>query len=57
MLGQEVRTLVDGHKPAGYQKVIWNGRDEAGRQLESGTYFIRLKAGRSVITRKLTLLK
>jgi Secretion system C-terminal sorting domain len=37
MLGQEVVTLVDGQKEAGYHQEQWNGRSVA-----SGTYIYRL---------------
>jgi hypothetical protein len=57
MLGQEVRTLVDGRMLAGNHKVQWNGRDETGRQLDSGVYFIQLRAGNVALTRKIMLLK
>ncbi len=40
--GQRVRTLVHGTMPAGHHEVTWQGRDEGGRQVASGTYFYRL---------------
>jgi len=42
LLGQEVRTLVDSKQSAGIYTVIWNGQDNAGRKVSSGTYFLRL---------------
>jgi hypothetical protein len=35
----------------------WNGTNDHGRQVGSGTYLLRLKAGGSVITRKMVLLR
>jgi|WetSurMetagenome_2_1015567.scaffolds.fasta_scaffold851659_1 hypothetical protein len=37
-LGQEVKTLIDGEKEAGYYSIRWN----AGN-LSSGVYFIRIR--------------
>ncbi len=56
-LGQEVRTLVNGHLAAGVHSVVWNGRDSAGRATTSGIYFYRLEAGSLSATKKLTLLR
>lgn len=42
VLGQRVAILLDENKPAGHHKIEWNGRDDAGRQLNSGLYFVKL---------------
>jgi flagellar hook assembly protein FlgD len=39
LLGQQIHTIVQAHKPAGTYTVIWNGRDAAGRSVSSGVYF------------------
>ncbi len=57
VLGQHVKTLVDSEQNAGYRSVIWNGVDEKGQQVSSGTYFYILKAGDKVLTKKMTMLK
>lgn len=43
--GRRVRALAHGVRPAGRHAVTWDGRDEAGRRVASGTYFVRLEAG------------
>jgi hypothetical protein len=43
--GRAVRTLVTGEQPAGRHCAIWNGRDDSGRLLAPGVYFVRLEAG------------
>ncbi len=55
--GQQVATLVQGQRPAGAYTVRWDGRDEGGRELASGLYLYRLRAGAQVETRKLLLLR
>jgi hypothetical protein len=55
--GARVRVLVDEDRPAGTHQVRWDGRDESGREVASGIYFVRMQAGAYSSTRKLTLLK
>ncbi len=59
LTGQVVATLVNGKKSAGHHNALWNGRDEAGRQLPSGVYFYRLlvNKGEWAQVKKMTLLK
>jgi hypothetical protein len=51
-LGQQVATLVQGEKEAGYHEVKF---DATG--LSSGVYFYRLRAGNYLATKKLLLLR
>jgi hypothetical protein len=39
VLGQRVRTLVDGPREAGLHRVVWDGRGDAGESVASGVYF------------------
>lgn len=55
--GRRVRTLVDGHLEIGLHRTAWQGRDQAGRQLASGVYHLRLESAGEVVTKALTLLK
>ncbi len=43
-LGQKVRTLIRGHQPAGKHQTTWDGRNDAGVNVPSGVYVIRLSA-------------
>jgi len=51
--GRTVRHLVDGRQRAGRQRARWSGRDDSGRPVSSGVYFVRWRAGDRVETRKL----
>jgi len=58
LAGQQVATLVDGVRAAGVYALHWDGRDDDDRQLASGVYLYRLRAGeQQVETRKLLLLR
>lgn len=57
VVGQLVHTLVDENQEAGYYKILWHGRNALNQPLPSGLYFVRMKAGGFVQTRKVTLLK
>jgi hypothetical protein len=55
--GRLVRTLLDKELPAGEHLLGWNGKDERGRSVASGVYFVRLEAGANTATRKVVLLR
>lgn len=57
LLGRAVRSLVQGHKLTGRYSVLWDGRNDAGSLVSSGTYFYRLKAGEAVETQQMLFLK
>jgi hypothetical protein len=43
VLGKEVRTLVEEDRSGGSHRAAWDGRDAAGRKVESGIYFYVLE--------------
>jgi hypothetical protein len=55
--GRLVRSLIDGHLAAGPGEVRWDGRDQRGRQVASGTYFARLMAAGHTSVKSLVLVK
>ena len=56
-LGQRIKTLVKERQHAGAYQIEWDGRDHVGKQVASGVYLYRLKAGSFVETRKMVLLR
>ena len=56
-LGQLVRQLVDEMRDAGVYSVVWDGRNRDGVTVSSGMYFCKVKAGTSVVTRRMLLVK
>ena len=57
VLGRRVRTLVDQSQAAGRYQVEWNGLDDQGRSVASGTYLYRLDAGSFRQTAKMSLVR
>jgi hypothetical protein len=59
--GSLVKTLVDypsrimSHESR--KTVMWDGRDEKGKQVPNGIYFYRLESGDIITTKKITFLK
>ncbi len=55
--GKLVRTLHSGMLEAGDHTVVWDGKDNNGRNAPSGVYFTRLGGERLAIARKMVLLR
>jgi hypothetical protein len=56
LLGKEVAIIVNEEKQAGIYKVVWNGKDNAGKKLANGVYIYQIIAGTLIQTKKMTLL-
>ena len=57
LVGQRVATLVSGYREAGTYSLTWDGRDDRGMMLASGTYLYRLRTTTGIQTRKLVLVR
>jgi choice-of-anchor B domain-containing protein len=57
VLGQRVRTLVNGVAEPGRYKAVWDGTNDFGLPVGSGTYLYRFDAGKFIMTEKMILLK
>jgi pimeloyl-ACP methyl ester carboxylesterase len=55
--GRKVVTLADQVFAAGAYETPWHGRDQSGRNLASGVYFLRLDIEGYVESRKMVILK
>ena len=49
--------MVDEDKLPGSYQVIWDGKDEGGKEVSSGVYFYVIKVQDLIQTRKMTLLR
>ncbi|NQV15053.1 alkaline phosphatase family protein [bacterium] len=57
LMGREVRNLLSASLEAGPNSFSWNGTDEDGRTLPSGTYLIRLETETSLLFWKMAIIK
>lgn len=57
ILGRKVRTLAYEHLSSGYKSVLWNGKNDSGKDVASGMYFYRIKVGELFDTKKMILVK
>jgi hypothetical protein len=55
--GRLVRSLVNGDQTAGEKNVTWDGRNDAGNPVATGTYLYRLTGPGFEQTRKMVFLK
>ncbi len=57
LTGELVRTLVEEDLSAGPHRAVWDGRDDAGRKVASGSYLCRLDAEGKHLYQRLALVK
>jgi hypothetical protein len=57
IVGHEIRTLVNDQQNAGFNSIVWNGKDRFGRTIGTGVYFYRISSEGFIKTRKMILLK
>lgn len=57
VLGRQVRVLHQGELPAGTYLAEWDGRNQSGAELSSGTYIYTVTVGVEQISGKLMLVK
>ncbi|MCL2063536.1 MAG: S8 family serine peptidase [Candidatus Cloacimonetes bacterium] len=55
--GQKVRSLLNDFLERGMHTIIWDGKDDNGRELSSGVYLYRLNTEEFDMTRRMVLLK
>ncbi len=55
--GRRVTTLLDSQRPSGVGEVRWHGRDDRGRAVAAGVYFVRVSALGQTQTRRAVVLR
>lgn len=57
LLGQKVKTLINGSVEAGKQVIRWDGTDERGQSVPAGIYLYRLEVNGFVDEKKMILVR
>jgi hypothetical protein len=57
IMGRLTREIVHAQQPAGWYEAAWDGRNELGNVVASGTYFVVLRVKEKVQTRKLIVTR
>jgi hypothetical protein len=57
LLGQEIAELANTLQSPGSYRVVWNGKNQQGRDMPSGIYIIRLQAGSTQLAKKAMLVR
>ncbi|MDD5530582.1 MAG: redoxin domain-containing protein [bacterium] len=57
MTGRSICNLITNNQKAGSYSVYWDGKDNTGRKVVNGIYFVRMTAGDFKATKKLTVLR
>jgi hypothetical protein len=55
--GRRIATLLDEVRGGGRGRTVWRGRDDEGRAVPSGSYYVTLETDTARDTRKILLLK
>jgi flagellar hook assembly protein FlgD len=57
VVGEKIKTLVSGFYAGGRYGVTWDGTNDRGQKVSSGTYYYRMISGDYVSGKKMILLK
>lgn len=57
ILGQKIKTVIDGKLEAGYHNFSWNGEDDGGQDVSSGLYIYKLHSDDATQCGKIMLLR
>ena len=56
-LGQTIKPLVNESQGAGQYSVVWDGKDDGGREVSAGMYFYHVVADEHQATKKMLLVR
>jgi len=55
--GRRLRRIEEGHHDQGPSSLVWDGRDDAGRDVGNGLYFLRVSTPSGVATTRVTRIR
>lgn len=57
ILGQKIKTLADDYFTKGVREVVWDGKNQKGKEVATGIYFYRIKTEKYTEIKKMALLR
>ena len=57
LLGHKIRTMVNEFQEAGNYEVVWDGRDDTGKNVSNGVYIYKIQAGGFSEIKKMLFVK
>lgn len=57
VLGRQVRRLLDGKLDHGFHRIEWDGKDDFGLEVGTGTYFYGIHTKNFILSRKMTVIR
>jgi len=57
LLGHKIRTLVNAFQEAGNYEVVWDGKDDTGKNVSNGVYIYKIQAGGFSEMKKMLFVK
>ena len=57
LIGQEIKTLVNENRKAGFHKITWQGDNNFGQRVSSGVYLYKLYSGNFVEIKKMVVIQ
>ncbi len=55
--GKLVKRLFEGSREPGEHSLVWDGRNDSGELLSTGTYYIELRGARQRVSQKVTIVR
>ena len=55
--GRKIKTLINRYEQAGHKTITWQGENDSGKKVASGTYIYQLKTKEFTSAAKLVLLR
>ncbi len=57
IMGQRIRTLVDEIKYTGSYKIVWDAKNDSGKMVSSGVYFVKFQSKKIIELKKVLFLQ
>ena len=55
--GRVIDNFFNGYQESGHRSITWHAKNDAGRSVSAGVYFLTIEAGDLIDTKRMVLLK